>query len=630
MVLVSAAMLLSMLGWMAQTALAASYTTKWGYIPMSDGAKLRYTVWLPPGKGPFPTLMNYEGYQAGTQPDDSIRDLAADAVARGYAVAGVSLRGSGCSDGTWELFNRQQGEDGATAVDWLAQQPWSTGKVALFSYSYGGIMQLWVAAARPKHLVAIGPGNVVADTYRDIAWPGGILNSTFPPAWGAILNASWKGSAQTASEQGDTRCAGTVAQHLAAGTNDTLLLQAMQHPWDDRWHYDHSVENLVKNIDVPVLGIQSWEDEEVGPRGGEVFNLLDPAKTWLVATNGFHEMLTVSQPLINYELQFYDHFLKGINNGFQNRPHVQIWNETSVSNWSPRTITYVSRLPVRVNVANIPLGSHGLEGASGTANQTSYSYPAPSPTEIDASGETVYQTVQSNTWTGSTYDASGRATFTTPPLTHAVTTYGPGSADLWVSTTAPDVDLQVTITEVRPDGQEMYVQRGWLRASDRALGRSQSTDLDPWHPFTKAAAQNMPAGKPQLLRVEIFPFSHTFRAGSSIRMYVEMPSTTGLWGFDDITTPQTVTVYHDAAYPSRLVLGLLPHASFAPTLPACGTVHSEPCRPNPVPQPSGHIDIKPRTSQHAARKRLHHRATHHHRAHRRAHSRRHRHHAKYR
>lgn len=566
--------------------------TKWGYIPMKDGARLRYTAWLPEGKGPFPTLMNYEGYQAGTAPDDSIPTLAARAVAQGYAVVGVNLRGSGCSDGTWEVFGRQQGEDGATAVDWLAEQPWSTGKVGLFSYSYGGIMQTWVAAARPKHLVAMGPGNVVADVYRDIAWPGGMLNTTFPPAWGAILNVSWKNAAQVAAEQGDPGCAQTVAKHYAASTNNTLLFQAKAHPWDDAWHYSHSVANLAKNIEVPTLGIQSFQDEEVGPRGGRFFDLLNPDKTWLVASPGYHELLTTSIPLITYELEFFDHFVKGIDNGFEKRPHVQIWHETSVAAWTPRSVTTVDRLPVKVDPAAVPLGPKGMQSDKG-ASESSYDYPLPAPAITDASNNDVYGTTQENTWTAAPDVAAGRAAFTTPPLAHTITTYGPASADLWVSTTAPDVDLQVTITEVRPDGQEMYVQRGWLRASDRALDAARSTAVEPVHPFTQNAAADMPVGKPQLLRVDVLPFGHTFRAGSSIRMYVERPSLTGLWGFDNILTPQTVTVHHDATYPSRLVLGILPNANVLKTLPACGNVHSQACRANPIAQPAGSLDIVP-------------------------------------
>ena len=57
-------------------------------------------------------------------------------------------------------------------MDWIAERPWADGKVAMYSYSYGGIMQAWVAAERPEHLVALTPANIVGDTYRDIGFPG--------------------------------------------------------------------------------------------------------------------------------------------------------------------------------------------------------------------------------------------------------------------------------------------------------------------------------------------------------------------------------------------------------------------------------------------------------------------------
>ena len=62
----------------------------------------------------------------------------------------------------------------------------------------------------------------------------------------------------------------------------------------------------------------------------------------------------------------------------------------------------------------------------------------------------------------------GRVRLTTPPLAEDLELLGPGSVDLWLESTLPDTDLQVSLVEVRPDGQELYVQRGWLRASRRA------------------------------------------------------------------------------------------------------------------------------------------------------------------
>lgn len=596
--LITAAVVLSLalaaLGLGSPATSATPARTQWGYVTMPDGAQLRYTLWLPEGEGPFPTLMQYDGYSSGSDPSRANPQFVPDMLAKGYAILGVSLRGSGCSDGTWQLFGPQQGRDGANVVEWAAAQPWSNGKVALFSYSYAGIMQLWVAAQRPPHLVAIGPGNVVSDTYRDIGFPGGIENVVFPPEWGASLNADWAIAQRNATQQGDQRCIDNTTAHLSANNLNTLAIQMSQHPYEDAWHHLHSALNFTRRIDVPVLSVQSWQDEETGGRGESYLDQLDPATTWLVATNGHHEMFSSSSRLTHLVEDYYDYELKGVQNEFATMPHVQVWNETTAgADPAPRSVTRFERLPVPVATTRIPLGPGGLRGATGDARSTSYPYPVPSPALVDESGVLPDSDGQTNTWTSIPSPSDGRAVFTTPPLTRAVTTYGPSSADLWVSTTAPDVDLQVTMTEVRPDGREMYVGRGWLRASARALDPRRSTALTPWHPYTQAASRPMPAGRPQLLRVDLFPTSHTFRAGSSLRIYVEMPSVTGLWGFADVTTPQTVTVLHDAAHPSRLTVGLLRRARFTGALPPCGSVHSEPCRANPVPQPGGHLRIRP-------------------------------------
>ncbi len=59
--------------------------------------------------------------------------------------------------------------------------------------------------------------------------------------------------------------------------------------------------------------------------------------------------------------------------------------------------------------------------------------------------------------------------FITQPLADDLVVAGAGSVELWISATSADTDLEATISEVRPDGQEIYVQSGWLRASERKL-----------------------------------------------------------------------------------------------------------------------------------------------------------------
>jgi hypothetical protein len=174
----------------------------------------------------------------------------------------------------------------------------------------------------------------------------------------------------------------------------------------------------------------------------------------------------------------------------------------------------------------------------------------------------------------------GYVAYTSGALTEDVEVFGPGSVDLWLASTAPDLDLQVTLSEIRPDGQETYVGRGWLRASHRALDSGRSTDLRPWHTHREADAEPLDTLTPTPMRVELRPNGHVFRAGSAIRIYVESPTgQTGLAGFAVHPIPAGNQVFHQPGMTSRLVLGRVPGATAAAPLPACDTLQSQPCRP---------------------------------------------------
>ena len=111
----------------------------------------------------------------------------------------------------------------------------------------------------------------------------------------------------------------------------------------------------------------------------------------------------------------------------------------------------------------------------------------------------------------------------TEPLAADTVLAGTGSVDLWVRSSKPDVDLGVTISEVRPDGKETYVQSGWLRASQRALDEADSTELLPVQTHTRADVEPLSATDASLVRVPLYPFAHAFRAGSRIRIVVQPP-----------------------------------------------------------------------------------------------------------
>lgn len=170
-------------------------------------------------------------------------------------------------------------------------------------------------------------------------------------------------------------------------------------------------------------------------------------------------------------------------------------------------------------------------------------------------------------------------------LPHQAVMAGSGSVDLWIAADADDLDLQVTLSEVRPDRQEMLVQSGWLRASHRALDENASTPLRPRHLHSAAALEQLVPGQWSRLRIELFPFAHVFRAGSRIRLTISGPGGAGNgwpWAFDARPGGFDVRIAHDGErHSSSIVLPVVePKDLVIPeTLPECGRVWLQPCRP---------------------------------------------------
>ncbi|MHB8512135.1 MAG: CocE/NonD family hydrolase, partial [Actinomycetota bacterium] len=521
-------------------------------------------------------------------------------LTHGYAVLGVAIRGTGCSGGTFDLLSKHEGPDGAHVVEWAAEQSWSDGHVGMFGFSYPGITQLETAALRPAHLDAVAPFHVVADVYRDVAYPGGILDSGFASIWAlAYQPATSYSSALIAAEQQDPVCAQNIAQHAPADTTTNSLLRGAAHPFNDEFWTTRQPGAGVATIDVPVLGCVSWQDDAVSSRQGDSwYDRLDPSRTWIVGTNGFHGTCdnASNTALTNLLVSYFDRFVKGLDNGFEQTPHVQIWHETqSISTiYTPRWVTsFASWESVPMEPARLYFGSEGVLSSKRPTNShasDSYAYPLAS-----ASTEDGLIAGQNNVLWKAPVPPGGSLSYTTPALTHDAEFFGTGSANLWLASTAPDTDLQMTLTEVRPDGQELYIARGWLRASHRKLDPTRSTELLPYQTHLQSDAEPLHPGKPTFMRVELFPFDHVFRAGSSIRLWIEAPTgDTGLWSFDFLKTPAINSILHDAKHPSSLVLGYLPDGTAQGTaLPACDTLLNQPCRTNTAPVPPGTLTIAP-------------------------------------
>ena len=217
------------------------------------------------------------------------------------------------------------------------------------------------------------------------------------------------------------------------------------------------------------------------------------------------------------------------------------------------------------------------DGAAGTVD--SYTSDPSARPRYDFSGDTSGTWAQLPAWNW-TPVANGKAlSYLSAPLASNTVMAGNASVDLWLKSTAADTDLQVTISEVRPDGGETYVQNGWLRASHRALDPTRSTELRPAHTDLRSDAADLPVGQFTPVRVELFPFAHAFRAGSQLRITVEAPGgDRPFWGFDTLPGTPTNSVARSVGMPSSVVLPVVPSVAIPAPLPPCPALRGQPCR----------------------------------------------------
>ena len=164
--------------------------------------------------------MKYDGYCEGTNPltcNEGTGKTAQALLDAGYAVVGVQVRGTGCSEGQFDFRAPVENTDGATAVEFVERQAWSSGHIGMFGDSFPGITQPGVAALHPKGLDAIAPWQIVDDPYRDVAYPGGLGNGEFGVFWG-VYNQPFAsaGAASGGVQAGDPQCGRSAAGQAPA------------------------------------------------------------------------------------------------------------------------------------------------------------------------------------------------------------------------------------------------------------------------------------------------------------------------------------------------------------------------------------------------------------------------------
>jgi hypothetical protein len=177
--------------------------------------------------------------------------------------------------------------------------------------------------------------------------------------------------------------------------------------------------------------------------------------------------------------------------------------------------------------------------------------------------------------------AGSAVSYLTAPLPQNTTVVGAGAVRLWVRSSTPNVDLQATISEVRPDGVETFVQNGWVRGNVRKLDPKKSTALEPVLSLRKSDASPLPRNRFVKVTIPLYYEGHAYRAGSRIRVTIAAPNgTQPIWAFARTQPKGTgkVAIAYSKKMPSKLVLPVVPGVNVPTGLPPCPGLRGEPCR----------------------------------------------------
>jgi putative CocE/NonD family hydrolase len=220
-----------------------------------------------------------------------------------------------------------------------------------------------------------------------------------------------------------------------------------------------------------------------------------------------------------------------------------------------------------------------------TAGRDSFTWNAKAKPSTNFSGDTGAG--ENGLWTATpAYEweqspDGGSVSYLTAPLTEDTVVIGAGAVQAWVRSSRPTVDLQAVITEVRPDGKEVFIQNGWVRTRMRKLDRRKSTPLAPVLSLRKKDMAPMPSGRFAKVTIPLYYEGHAYRADSRIRVTITDPNgDQPIWSFGEAKPKRKVKVAiaHSKRRPSRLTLPIVPGVDVPTELPPCPGLRGQPCR----------------------------------------------------
>lgn len=309
------------------------------WFTLSDGTRLSYRLWLPESEEPLPTILEYLPYRKrdGTRGRDN--PMHGYFSGHGYNVIRVDIRGTGESDGLLEdEYLKQEQDDALEVIDWISKQPWCDGQVAMMGKSWGGFNSLQIAARRPPALKAVMVVGYTDDRYNnDIHYKGGlVLNDNF--WWGAIM-LGYQSRAIDPEIVGDR----WREMWLERLKNMPLWMgNWLEHQTRDEYWQHGSVCEDYSAIEVPIFAVDGYADSYTNTVLSLLENVDVPKKGILGPWAHVYAHDGIPEPAINFlgeGVRWWDHWLKGKENGVLDGPMVQAWIENSMAPSTNRPVS---------------------------------------------------------------------------------------------------------------------------------------------------------------------------------------------------------------------------------------------------------------------------------------------------
>jgi len=482
-------------------------------IEMDDGLVLRADIFHPVADGCYPVILSYGPYGKGLAFQDGYK-TAWEIMARDYpdAVAGssnryanwetvdpekwvpdgyvclrIDSRGAGRSPGYLCHNNARETRDIHLCIEWAAAQAWSNGKIGMNGISYYASNQWRAAATQPPHLAAVCAWEGWSDSYRDGNRHGGLI-CTFRKNWQDMqVKTVQHGVGERGAKSrvtGETVCGPeTLSDDELVKNRENMWAELLARPLDGPYYRERTAD--LSKVVVPLLSAANWGGQGLHTRGNfEGYSRAASKNKWLEVHGGSHWAPFYTDYGVKLQKRFFDHFLKGINNGWDKQPRVLLQVRHPGEKFAER---HENEWPLaRTRWTHFYLDPAGMR-------------LSPTPVAVDSAV---------------TYEATGNGvTFSTPPLESDTEITGPSVLKLFVSSSTADADIFAVLRVFDPRGDEVLFQgaldpktpigQGWLRASQRKIDPRRSLPYRPWHSHDEK--QPLKAGEIVALDVEIWP-----------------------------------------------------------------------------------------------------------------------------